>query len=256
MPEESPKEVHPASFQQRFLAIRESLQAFVLSKTLESIIASTRIPRVEVIGAENLKQIEGAAIFAPNHSGISIFNFELPAMDVFLLMRLINEFTRKKPSVIGKVNLQIPPVPDQRVQAVLQALYSQISQVIPVDTNAQFPLNTMREALQTLLGGSPILIFPGETVQFNTIDLETPLFNGAAYLALKANAPLIPTLILNATSIREVMSGVTVIFGTPIYPQGDISGLKGFDKRTMIRDLTQRMQVEMKNLYEQHAQKS
>ena len=112
-----------------------------------------------------------------------------------------------------------------------------------------------REALRTcvevLRRGEPLVLFPEGTRQSGPV-VES-LFDGAAYVALKAGAPIVPVGIggseaampKGARFIRPVK--VAMVVGPPIRP---VAGDGGRASRRAVRELTAELRDELQRLFD------
>ncbi|NIA23674.1 MAG: 1-acyl-sn-glycerol-3-phosphate acyltransferase, partial [Proteobacteria bacterium] len=82
-------------------------------------------------------------------------------------------------------------------------------------------LDAIRIAIEKLKKGYPVVIFP-EGTRNKTDKLLLPGKAGVAFLMMKANVPIVPTLIIgtNRGLIRAILgkSELSVTFGKPVYP--------------------------------------
>lgn len=112
-----------------------------------------------------------------------------------------------------------------------------------------------REALKRCIGvleaGEPLVLFPeGERKSGAEIH---PLFDGAAYLAVKAGVPIVPVGI--GGSERAMPKGAKfihpakmhVVVGTPIHPPTNLGGRA---QRDAIREMTAQLHTELQRLYD------
>lgn len=155
--------------------------------------------RVRIEGRENLPS-SGAYVIAPSHRSM---------MDI----PFVAGITTRRVRFMGKAPLFRIPV----VGAAFRALGS-----FPVerDGNDRKPL---RDSLAILAEGEPLVVYPEGTRQ-NGPDVQ-PLQPGAAYLAVKAQVPVVPVGIAGAEQIFRSRSGplpgmgrVVVVIGEPIDP--------------------------------------
>ena len=110
----------------------------------------------------------------------------------------------------------------------------------------------MRRCLEVLRGGEPLVVFPEGTRQSGP--LVQPLFEGAAYLALRTGAPIVPVGI--GGSERAMPKGskmlrpvkVHVVVGQPIHPDADPSGRAS---RRAVHELTERLREELQRLFDE-----
>jgi 1-acyl-sn-glycerol-3-phosphate acyltransferase len=97
----------------------------------------------------------------------------------------------------------------------------------------------LKRCIDILAGGEPLVLFPeGERKSGPTVQ---PLFEGAAYIATKANVPVVPVAI--AGSERAMPKGakfiyprkIVMIIGTPLHP---VAGTTGKQAREHMAHLT------------------
>jgi 1-acyl-sn-glycerol-3-phosphate acyltransferase len=113
-----------------------------------------------------------------------------------------------------------------------------------------------REALQRCIGvlqaGEPLVLFPeGERKSGPTVQ---PLFDGAAYVALKAGVPIVPVGIAGSEAVmpkgaRMIRPAkVHVIIGAPIPPPPSAAGARV--PRSAIRDVTAELHETLQRLFD------
>jgi 1-acyl-sn-glycerol-3-phosphate acyltransferase len=114
-----------------------------------------------------------------------------------------------------------------------------------------------REALQmcerALAGGEPVVLFP-EGTRRSGPEVQ-PLFAGPAFVALRANVPIVPVGI--GGSDRSMPPGakwvrpvrVSVVIGRPIWPPPQPSS--GRVPRRSVTELTQRLHGELQAVFDQ-----
>jgi len=114
-----------------------------------------------------------------------------------------------------------------------------------------------REALkmceQALAGGEPVVLFPEGTRQFGPI--VQPLFPGPAFVALRANVPIVPLGI--GGSERAMPKGskgvrptrVALVVGKPIWPPPPPGG--GRVPRRIVQELTDQLHSELQVVFDQ-----
>jgi len=114
-----------------------------------------------------------------------------------------------------------------------------------------------REALkmceQALAGGEPVVLFPEGTRQFGPI--VQPLFQGPAFVALRANVPIVPLGI--GGSERAMPKGskgvrptrVALVVGKPIWPP-PASGA-GRVPRRIVQELTDQLHSDLQVVFDQ-----
>ena len=114
-----------------------------------------------------------------------------------------------------------------------------------------------REALQrciaVLQAGEPLVLFPeGERKSGPTVQ---PLFDGAAYVALKAGVPIVPVGIAGSEAVMPKgakmirPSKVHVIIGAPIEPPPSVTGTRV--PRAAIRDVTTELHETLQRLFDE-----
>ena len=155
--------------------------------------------RVRIEGRERLPET-GAYVIAPSHRSM---------MDI----PFVAGITTRRVRFMGKAPLFRIPV----VGSAFRALGS-----FPVerDGNDRKPL---RDSLEILVGGDALVVYPEGTRQ-NGPDIQ-PLQPGAAYLAVKAQVPIVPVGVAGAEEIFRSRRGrlpglrrVVVVIGAPIIP--------------------------------------
>jgi 1-acyl-sn-glycerol-3-phosphate acyltransferase len=113
-----------------------------------------------------------------------------------------------------------------------------------------------REALQrciaVLEAGEPLVLFPeGERKSGPVVQ---PLFDGAAYVALKAGVPIVPVGIGGSEAVMPKgakfihPSKVHVIVGAPIQPPASAAGARV--PRSAVRDVTAELHATLQQLYD------
>ncbi len=173
------------------------------------------LSRVEVRGGENVPR-EGAVIIAINHLG----HLDAP---------LVVAFAPRKVEGIALADLYRVPV-----VGLLLRLYG----VIPVHRD-EFDRNVIRLSLEALAQGKALAIAP-EARRSPSRALEKAR-NGVAYLAMKAQAPVVPTAITGTEDAVEKLlrlkrPRLTLTFGKPVFPppfSRDKFVLEGFTEKIM-----------------------
>jgi 1-acyl-sn-glycerol-3-phosphate acyltransferase len=158
--------------------------------------------RMEVIGRENLRSW---AIYASNHASYMdtpVIFANLP----FQFRILAKQSLWKWPFIGWHLNRsgQIP---------------------VPVDdAGAGSTISGLSRALRALRGGMPLFIFP-EGGRTETGELQ-PFMNGPAFLAIRAQAPLIPMALVGTYELLPTHAShfrpgpVRLVIGAPIDPSG------------------------------------
>jgi 1-acyl-sn-glycerol-3-phosphate acyltransferase len=114
-----------------------------------------------------------------------------------------------------------------------------------------------REALQRCIAvlevGDPLVLFPeGERKAGPTVQ---PLFDGAAYVALKAGVPIVPVGIGGSEAVMPKGARfvhprkVHVIVGAPIMPPAAVAGSRV--PRSAIRDVTAELHTTLQHLFDE-----
>ena len=114
-----------------------------------------------------------------------------------------------------------------------------------------------REALQrciaVLEAGEPLVLFPeGERKSGPTVQ---PLFDGAAYVALKAGVPIVPVGIGGSEAVMPKgakmirPSKVHVVIGAPILPPTAVAGARV--PRGAVRDMTVELHDDLQRLFDE-----
>lgn len=116
-----------------------------------------------------------------------------------------------------------------------------------------------REALriceQVLAAGEPVVLFPEGARQSGPI--VQPLFAGPAFVALRANVPIVPLGI--GGSERAMPKGakwlrptrVAVVVGRPIWPPPAAGGDGGRAPRRVVQELTDRLRSELQAVFDE-----
>ena len=116
-----------------------------------------------------------------------------------------------------------------------------------------------REALQRCVAvlqlGEPLVLFPeGER---KSGDVVQPLFDGAAYVALKAGVPIVPVGIAGSEAVMPKgarfihPAKVRVVVGAPIPPPASATGARV--PRSAIRQVTAELHETLQRLYDEAA---
>lgn len=203
-----------------------SRAAYFVARTL--VAAFTRLwTRLSIEGREHLPR-HGAYVLAPVHRSI---------MDTPISSCL----SRRRLRFMGKDSLW----KRQPAAWVLSALGG-----FPVSRGSA-DREALRRCIAVLAAGEPLVLFPegerksGEVVQ--------PLFQGAAYVALKAGAPIIPVGIGGSEAVMPKGSKfihprkVHVVIGPPItHPDAG-----GRVPREAVHEVTARLHTELQRLFDE-----
>ena len=183
--------------------------------------------RLSVKGRENIPKT-GAFILAPIHRS----NVDTPISCAATTRRL---------RYMGKDSLW----KNKTIGSVLSALGG-----FPV-TRGTADLEALKRCLAVLALGEPMVMFPEGTRQFG--DVIQPLFDGAAYLAIKANVPIVPVGIGGTQGVMPKGTKMiypkkcTMIIGAPIYPPVTTTGRT---PRTATTELTAKLKFALQELFD------
>lgn len=183
--------------------------------------------RASVVGKENIPS-EGAFLLAPIHRS----NIDTP---------LAAAVTRRRLRFMGKDSLwKIKPI-----GAILSALGA-----FPV-TRGSADREALKRCIAVLEAGEPLVLFPEGTRQSGPTVM--PLFDGAAYVAVKAGVPIIPVGIGGSEGVMPKGSRMiyprkcVVIVGKPIVAERDAEGRV---PRSAVKDVTQELSESLQNLFD------
>ena len=110
----------------------------------------------------------------------------------------------------------------------------------------------LRRCIEVLEGGEPLVVFPEGTRQSGPV--VQPLFDGAAYIALRARVPIVPVGI--GGSERVMPKGkkllrprkMHLVVGPPIQPPVDAEGRV---PRRAVKELTEQLHTELQRLFDE-----
>jgi len=122
--------------------------------------------RLRVVGLENVPK-SGAFVFAPTHR--STIDIPVASAATRRRMRFMGKDSIWKYKPIGKIMTALGAFPVTRGSADLEAL---------------------KRCIAVLQGGEPLVMFPEGTRHYGP-EVQ-PLFDGAAYVALKTGVPIVP----------------------------------------------------------------
>lgn len=184
--------------------------------------------RTRVVGRHNIPRT-GAYLLAPIHRS----NIDTP---------LAAAVTRRRLRFMGKDSLwKIRPV-----GWVMSALGA-----FPV-TRGTADREALRRCVAVLEAGEPLVLFPEGTRQSGPDVM--PLFDGAAYVAVKAGVPIIPVGIGGSEAVMPKHSKMihphkcVVIVGEPITVQRDAEGRV---PRSAVKDVTAQLSAELQRLFDE-----
>ena len=185
--------------------------------------------RMSITGREHIPR-QGAFVLAPVHRS----NMDTPIAACV---------TRRRMRFMGKDSLW----KGGPVSWVLSSLGG-----FPV-TRGTADREALRRCAAVLEGGEPLVMFPeGER---KSGDVVQPLFDGAAYLALKAGVPIVPVGIGGSEAVMPKGAKfihpkkVNVIVGPPILPPPSVTG--GKVPRSAVRQVTAELHATLQQLYDE-----
>ena len=147
------------------------------------------------VRAEGLERIpDGAAILCPNHTSLRDPLYMAVACGRNMPLRFMAKAEIWKSKLLGGLIGSLGAFPVRRGEADLDAI---------------------RQSLDILKGGQKLLIFPEGTRVTEGKDVEAKA--GAAMLAARSGAPIVPVAIVNG---RKFFTPTHVIFGAPIQVTG------------------------------------
>lgn len=186
------------------------------------------VTRVRVVGRDRVPA-EGAFVLAPIHRS----NIDTP---------LAAAVTRRRLRFMGKDSLwRVTPV-----GWVLSALGG-----FPVSRGTA-DREALRRCVAVLEAGEPLVLFPEGTRQ--TGPTVHPLFDGAAYVAVKAGVPVIPVGIGGSERVMPKGSRMirpvkcVMVVGEPIRAQVDAEGRV---PRSAVKEVTERLSRELQVLFDE-----
>lgn len=183
--------------------------------------------RLSIKGRDNIPNT-GAFILAPIHRS----NIDTPISCAATTRRL---------RYMGKDSLW----KNKTIGSVLSALGG-----FPV-TRGTADLEALKRCLAVLAQGEPIVMFPEGTRQSG--EIIQPLFDGAAYLAIKANVPIVPVGIGGTQGVMPKGKKMiypkkcTMIIGAPIHPPQTSTGRT---PRTATTELTAKLKSSLQELFD------
>lgn len=185
--------------------------------------------RGRVVGAEHLPT-SGAYVLAPSHR--SMLDIPWLAMCTTRRIRFMGKAPLFKVPVLGWLFRVLGGFPVER------------------DGSDRAPL---RDSLKILAAGEPLAVYPEGTRQRG--DTIQPLQPGAAYLAIKAQVPIVPIAMFDSERTwrgpgrlpRFGGPGV-VLVGEPIMPPASTSNVV---KRALVDELTGRLHLELQKYFDE-----
>jgi 1-acyl-sn-glycerol-3-phosphate acyltransferase len=212
-----------------FLA-RPSIGSIVSYKIMRAIVVGVCVgyTRTKVIGRHNIPR-QGAFVLAPIHR--SNIDTPLAAAVSSRRLRFMGKDSLWKIRAIGWILSALGAFPVTRGTADREAL---------------------KRCITVLEMGEPLVLFPEGTRQSGPIVM--PLFDGAAYVAVKAGVPIIPLGI--GGSERVMPKGKKMIYprkcvliiGEPITARVDETGRVS---RSAVKELTEKLSVDLQRLFDE-----
>jgi 1-acyl-sn-glycerol-3-phosphate acyltransferase len=184
--------------------------------------------KLSVSGMQNIPS-EGPFILAPVHRS---------TMDI----PIASAVTRRRMRFMGKDSLWR--------HRIFGSMFSALG-AFPV-TRGSADLEALRRCISIIDAGEPLVLFPEGTRQSG--NLMQPLFDGAAYVALKTQVPIVPVGIGGSEDIMPSGSAkirrrrCAAVIGVPIYPP-TTDGSRA--SRADVRDLTAKLSVAMQILFDE-----
>lgn len=208
----------------------QSLVSRIFYKIMHALVVgiSRGYTRASVLGKENIPS-DGAFLLAPIHRS----NIDTP---------LAAAVTRRRLRFMGKDSLwKVKPI-----GAILSALGA-----FPV-TRGSADREALKRCIAVLEAGEPLVLFPEGTRQSGPTVM--PLFDGAAYVAVKAGVPIIPVGIGGSEGVMPKGSRMiyprkcVVIVGRPIVAERDAEGRV---PRSAVKDVTQELSNSLQSLFDE-----
>jgi 1-acyl-sn-glycerol-3-phosphate acyltransferase len=187
--------------------------------------------RTRVIGKHNIPK-NGAFLLAPIHR--SNIDTPLAAAVTARRMRFMGKDSIWKFKPIGWIISSLGAFPVTRGSADREAL---------------------KRCISVLEAGEPLVLFPEGTRQSGP--LVQPLFDGAAYVAVKAGVPIIPVGIGGSEGVMPKGSKMiyprkcVIVIGEPIVATADESGRI---PRSAVRDITVQLATDLQRLFNEAQQ--
>ena len=184
--------------------------------------------RLRVVGLENVPKT-GAFVFAPTHR--STIDIPVASAATRRRMRFMGKDSIWKFKLIGKAMTGLGAFPVTRGSADLEAL---------------------KRCIAVLQSGEPLVMFPEGTRHYGP-EVQ-PLFDGAAYVALKTGVPIVPAGISGTEDVMRSGSKAIrfkkcrMVIGKPI--AAEVPG-GGRASREQIAELTVTLQVELQKLLDE-----
>lgn len=212
-----------------FLA-RQSLASKIFYKIMHAIVVGVVMAytRTKVVGRHNIPR-HGAFVLAPIHRS----NVDTP---------LAAAVTTRRLRFMGKDSLwKIRPI-----GWILSALGA-----FPV-TRGTADREALKRCVAVLEMGEPLVLFPEGTRQSGPVVM--PLFDGAAYIAVKSNVPIIPVGIGGSEAVMPKGKKMiyprkcVLVVGEPLKIATDESGRV---PRSAVKELTEQLGKELQRVFDE-----
>lgn len=184
--------------------------------------------RARVVGKHNIPK-NGPFLLAPIHR--SNIDTPLAAAVTSRRMRFMGKDSIWKFKPIGWIISSLGAFPVTRGSADREAL---------------------KRCIAVLESGEPLVLFPEGTRQSGPV--VQPLFDGAAYVAVKAGVPIIPVGIGGSEGVMPKGSKMiyprkcVLVVGEPIVAVADESGRI---PRSAVKDITERLTIDLQRLFDE-----
>jgi 1-acyl-sn-glycerol-3-phosphate acyltransferase len=184
--------------------------------------------RARVVGKHNIPK-SGPFLLAPIHR--SNIDTPLAAAVTSRRMRFMGKDTIWKVKPVGWIISSLGAFPVTRGSADREAL---------------------KRCIAVLESGEPLVLFPEGTRQSGP--LVQPLFDGAAYVAVKAGVPIIPVGIGGSEGVMPKGSKMiyprkcVLVVGEPIVAKTDETGRI---PRSAVKDVTEQLSVDLQRLFDE-----
>lgn len=191
------------------------------------VLGCLALTRVRVHGKHHIPR-SGAFVLAPIHRS----NIDTP---------LASAVTRRRMRFMGKDSLWKVPL----LGWILSALGA-----FPVSRGTA-DREALKRCIEVLERGEPLVLFPEGTRQSGPT--VCPLFDGAAYVAVKAGVPVIPVGIGGSERVMPKGSRFirpakcVMVVGAPIFVERDSEGRV---PRSAVRDVTERLAASLQVLFD------
>ena len=195
------------------------------------VAVSVGYTRARIVGKHNVPK-SGAFLLAPIHR--SNIDTPLAAAVTSRRMRFMGKDSIWKIKPIGWIISSLGAFPVTRGSADREAL---------------------KRCIAVLESGEPLVLFPEGTRQSGPV--VQPLFDGAAYVAVKAGVPIIPVGIGGAEGVMPKGSKLiyprkcVLVVGEPIVAQADETGRI---PRSAVKDVTEKLTIELQRLFDEAQQ--